>query len=231
PALGSLSFGINSSGLAPGTYNGTVTASASGYADATLQVTLTITVAPALSFSPTSLSFSVVENGSTADKSSTLSANTGTPTVSLSKSATWIVLPSPALGSLSFGINSSGLAPGTYNGTVTASASGYADATLQVTLTVTVAPALSFSPTSLSFSVVQNGTTANKSSTLSANTGTPTVTLSKSANSNWLVLPSAALGSLSFGINTTGLAIGTYNATVTASASGYANATLNVTLN
>src|SRR6185295_14636995 len=120
----------------------------------------------------------------------------------------------------------SGLAVGTYISTLTASAAGYADATLQVTLTVTVPPALSFSATSLSFSVVQNGTTANKTSILSANTGTPIVTLAKSASSDWLVLPSAATGSLSFGINTSGLDLGTYISTVTASAGGYADATL-----
>src|SRR5258706_8389895 len=208
------------------------TAPATRRGPAGLQVTLTVTVAPALSFSPASLSYSVAQNGTTANKSSTLTANTGTPTVSLSKSANsnWLVLPSAALGSLSFGINATGLTPGTYISTVTASATGYASAILQVTLTVTVAPALSFSPASLSYSVAQNGTTANKSSTLSANTGTPTITLAKSANSNWLVLPSAKLGSLSFGINTTGLTPGTYSATVTASSSGYTSAVCNIYL-
>src|SRR5258706_3406538 len=164
------------------------TAPATRRGPAGLQVTLTVTVAPALSFSPASLSYSVAQNGTTANKSSTLSANTGTPTVALTKSANsnWLVLPSAALGSLSFGINATGLTPGTYTSTVTASSTGYTSAILQITLTVTVAPALSFSPASLSYSVAQNGTTANKSSTLSANTGTPTITLTKSANSNWI---------------------------------------------
>jgi glucose/arabinose dehydrogenase len=222
-----LSFGINASGLSAGTYTSTVTASAEGYTSATLKVTLTVTAAKALSFSPTSLSFSVIQNGTTANKSSTLSANMGTPVVSLAKSATWVVLPAPALGSLFFGINSSGLAVGTYTATVTASATGYISATMQVTLTV-MAKRLSFSPASLSFSVVQNGTTANKFSTLSANTGTPTVTLTRLAS--WVVLPPAALGSLSFGISSSGLAPGTYNATVTASATGYTSAALQVSL-
>jgi len=226
PALGSLSFDINSSGLAPGTYSATVTASANGYADAILQVSLTVTMPNALSFSPASLSYSVIQNGTTSSQSSTLSANSEAPTVTLTKSADWIVLPSPALGSLSFDINSSGLTPGTYSATVTASASGYADAILQVSLTVTMPNALSFSPASLSYSVVQNGTTSSKSSTLSANSGTPTVTLTKSAT--WIVLPSPALGNLSFGVNSSGLAPGTYAATVTASASGYTSAVCNI---
>lgn len=83
-------------------------------------------------------------------------------------------------------------------------------------------PHLSFSPTTLSFSVTTEGSTSNQSSTLAvSDAGTPTVTLTKSTNSNWLLLPSAALGSLSFGINSTGLAPGTYSATVTAAATEY----------
>ncbi|MEJ7681279.1 MAG: hypothetical protein WKG06_26210 [Segetibacter sp.] len=232
PGLGSLSFGINASGLAPGDYVATVTASADGYSDATLQISLTVTVPKTLSFSPASLSYSVEQNGTTTNKSSALSANTGSPTVSLAKSSNsdWLVLPSPELGSLSFGINASGLAPGDYVATVTASADGYSDATLRISLTVTVPKALSFSPASLSYSVEQNGTTANKSSTLSANTGSPTVSLAKSSNSDWLVLPSPGLGSLSFGINASGLAPGDYVATVTASADGYSDATLQISL-
>ena len=228
--LGSLSFSINSAGLSPGTYSATVTAAADGYASADLLVSLTVTAPNSLSFSPASLSYSVAQNGTGANQTSTLSANSGTPTVTLTKSANWVVLPSAALGSLSFGVNAAGLAPGTYSATVTASATGYANATLTISLTVTAPNSLSFSPTSLSYSVTQNGTAANQTSTLSANSGTPTVTLTKSANSAWLVLPSAALGSLSFGINAAGLAPGTYSATVTASATGYANATLTISL-
>jgi hypothetical protein len=189
-----LSFGINSSGLAPGDYSATVTASAFGHNDATLVVNLTVTAPPppVLSFTPTSLSFSVAEDGNTANKTSTLSANTGAPTdLTLTKSvnSNWLVLPSDVtLDELSFGINAEGLVPGNYNSTVTASANGYANATLTVTLVVTAAPALSFTPTSLSFSVAEDGNTANKTSTLSANTGAPTdLTLTKSANSNWLL--------------------------------------------
>ncbi|WP_171036587.1 malectin domain-containing carbohydrate-binding protein [Dyadobacter sediminis] len=67
--------------------------------------------------------------------------------------------------------------------------------------------------------------------TLSANLGSPAISISKTANSSWLVLPSSpTLGNLSFGINPTGLALGTYNATVTFAADGYTSANLPVTL-
>jgi hypothetical protein len=185
-----------------------------------------------LFFSPNNLSFTVEQNGTVANKTSFLSASSGSPTITLSKStnSSWLIMPSPHLGLLSFGINSVNLRPGTYTASVVADAFGYRNATLNITLTVTPPKALSFSPTFLSFSVVQNGTTPNKSSTLTANSGSPTVSLTKSANSSWLILPSPALGSLSFGINAAGLTPGNYSSTVTASASGYINATLSVTL-
>ncbi|MFC5537889.1 kelch repeat-containing protein, partial [Rhodocytophaga aerolata] len=89
---------------------------------------------------------------------------------------------------------------------------------------------LTFTPSSLTFSVPVDGTVTAQKATLSANSGTPAVSLSKSANSNWLVLPANATGELSFGINAAGLAAGTYTATVTASATGYSSAALQVNL-
>jgi len=93
---------------------------------------------PGLSFSPAAVSFYVTQNGTVADRNINLLSNQGTPSVSLSKSANsdWLVLPSPRLGSLSFGVNPSGLLPGNYVCTVTASSGGYTNASLQVTLTV-----------------------------------------------------------------------------------------------
>src|SRR5687768_6536747 len=83
---------------------------------------------------------------------------------------------------------------------------------------------LSFAHDSLGFLVEQGGVTTGQPSTLSANRGEPTVSLIKSVNSDWLVLPSDDTGSLLFGINATGLPVGTYTSTVSASASGYADA-------
>ncbi|QNF34067.1 putative Ig domain-containing protein [Adhaeribacter swui] len=93
-----------------------------------------------------------------------------------------------------------------------------------------VAKELSFSSQSLAFTTTSGSTTTPQTVTLSANTGNPVLTITKSANSNWLTLPTAALGSLTFGINEAGLNPGTYNATVTVSADGYTSAILPVTL-
>jgi hypothetical protein len=93
-----------------------------------------------------------------------------------------------------------------------------------------VSNTLGFSPASLRYTVTQGGSVAPQTATLSASAGTPAVTLAKSVNSNWLTAPAGGLGALSFGINAAGLTPGVYNATVTASATGYANAVLPVTL-
>ncbi|WP_171036575.1 CBM96 family carbohydrate-binding protein [Dyadobacter sediminis] len=89
---------------------------------------------------------------------------------------------------------------------------------------------LSFSANNLGFTVTADSSVPAQSVLLVASSGTPQVTLSKSASSSWLTLPSPALGTLSFNVNAAGLAPGTYNATVNAIAPGYAGATLNVLL-
>ncbi|WP_138478479.1 CBM96 family carbohydrate-binding protein [Dyadobacter bucti] len=91
-------------------------------------------------------------------------------------------------------------------------------------------PALSFSASQLNFTVTQGGSTQPKTLLLAAIPGQPPVTLSKTANSNWLVLPTPSPGALSFGINTAGLAPGVYTSEVTASAAGYTSTRLSVSL-
>ena len=90
---------------------------------------------------------------------------------------------------------------------------------------------LAFAPQHLYFNVPQGGSVPAKTVTLTASNGTPAgLTLSKSGNSNWLLLPSPAMGSLSLGVNAAGLVPGVYTTTVTASATGYTAATVEVTL-
>ena len=91
-------------------------------------------------------------------------------------------------------------------------------------------PGLFFTSANVPFYVTQDGTAANKTISLTSNQGTPSITLSKSANSDWLILPSPKVGSLSFGINATGLVPGTYVSSVKASSKGYTDANLSVTL-
>ncbi|WP_242919897.1 Ig-like domain-containing protein [Pontibacter liquoris] len=94
------------------------------------------------------------------------------------------------------------------------------------------AKALAFSPTTLSFTAEQGNSVSSKSISLSASSGTPAVKLSKSAGADWLTLPAANLGTITFGASNinTNQTPGTYQATVTASADGYTSASVQVTL-
>ena len=93
------------------------------------------------------------------------------------------------------------------------------------------AKALTFAADTLNYTVEKEGATASQAAILSSNDETPTISLTKSANSDWLILPSTpALGSLSFGVTAAGLLPGNYSATVTATAGGYVSGTLQVNL-
>ncbi|QRQ99883.1 malectin domain-containing carbohydrate-binding protein [Dyadobacter sandarakinus] len=95
-----------------------------------------------------------------------------------------------------------------------------------------VAKTLTVSSPTLTFANVKGTSTPAQSLTIAASAGTPAITVTKSASSDWLVLPAApALGVNAFGIDATGLAAGSYNATVTIAAAGYTSTNVAVTLN
>ncbi|MEO6219720.1 MAG: DNRLRE domain-containing protein, partial [Ginsengibacter sp.] len=199
-----------------------------------------------LVFTPNSLSFSVIQNSVTANKTSVLSANSGTPTnINLSKSSNsnWLTLPASALGSLSFGINSAGLVPGTYTSIVTAASSGYNNATLQVTLTVSLPTISIFFTHSTDSSEVSQGGVGSLLEYIATSDNTPAnVQLSALDGSGnlpaWLSVNGMSLNGINyttgseitFDFDATTLSLGTYSATVTASAAGYNSAVLNIFL-
>src|SRR5207302_1717607 len=115
--------------------------------------------APALSVSPSSLSFSYQQGGSAPAAQSLSVASGGSYTAA--KSASWLSI-SPTSGTTPGTVNvsvSSGMAAGTYTDNVTITASGATGSpkSIPVTLTVTAAaaPTLSVSPSLLSFSYQQ----------------------------------------------------------------------------
>jgi hypothetical protein len=110
--------------------------------DGTTQVVhATFTVAnsaPALAFSPDSLSLAVDEGGSTT-RSVSLASTGGATSFSLSDDAAWLSV-SPTGGttpaSLTVAVNAGGLAPGSYSATISATAPGHTADALAVTLSV-----------------------------------------------------------------------------------------------
>jgi glucose/arabinose dehydrogenase len=135
---GSNQLTFDATGLSSGVYDATITATASGYTSASIPVRLTVR-AKSLSFSTNTLNYVVAQGGSTQPQTVTLnSGGVVTPIkLTLSKSATWLVLPNnPITGDLSFGVNSGGLAPGDYSVQVVAETPALGQAALTINLKV-----------------------------------------------------------------------------------------------
>ena len=112
----------------------------------TVPVTFTVTAAPTITLSPTSLTYTATQGGTNPANQTVALTNTGgTLNWTVSDDASWLSV-SPASGSgsstLTAAVNTTGLSAGTYNGTITVSATGTSSKTVAVTLTVN-APATS----------------------------------------------------------------------------------------
>ena len=175
PATGSapqnLTASVNISGLAAGTYTATVTVTSPGAQGSPASIPVTLSVAPPptppqLSVTPASLSFSGTAGGASPAAKSLAVANTGggTLTFTASDDAAWLAV-TPTSGSapqsLSVSVDTTGLAAGTYSGSVTVSSSGVQGSPAAIPVTLTVdpapAPALSVTPASLSFNATAGG--------------------------------------------------------------------------
>ncbi|WP_138475803.1 malectin domain-containing carbohydrate-binding protein [Dyadobacter bucti] len=94
----------------------------------------------ALAFTQKTMDFAAPLNGTADNKTLTLEAKNGTPgpvTFTRTAPATWLTTPNPALGILSFGVNTSGLPAGLYTTVVKATAADFAMDSVVVNLRVT----------------------------------------------------------------------------------------------
>ena len=236
---GSVSVSVNPSGLAAGTYNGTVSVTAAGAANSPQSVAVTLTVTnPSLTLNPASLSF-IYSQGGTAPAAQTISVgSTGaalTYTVS-SSGGTWLSATGGGTtpGSVSVSVDPSTLSAGTYTGTVSVTSAGAPNSpqNVAVTLTVTSAgtSALGVSPASLAFTFTIGATTpAAQTFTVTSSGSALTYSVATSGGS-WLSGSGGGTtpGNVSVSISPAGLAAGTYNGTVSVMASGAANSPQNV---
>ncbi|MBI2686355.1 MAG: hypothetical protein HYX27_08570 [Acidobacteria bacterium] len=240
-------------GLLPGTYKGSITITANipgGGATLnspiTVPVTLTIS-AGSLSAAPASLSFTQAQGAAAPPAQTVNITSSGTvlnySTVATSPVGSWLsVTPANGAtpGALSVSVNGAGLAPGTYNGSVTVSSPGASNSplTIPVSLTIGTGQTLTVSPTTLSFSH-QIGAASPASKTISlTTTGAAlnyTAVAATTGNGAWLgVSPGsgATPGTLTVNVNPSGLTAGTYNGTITITSAGASNSpqVVNVTL-
>ncbi|MGQ0812053.1 MAG: BACON domain-containing protein [Nitrospiraceae bacterium] len=242
---------VNISGIAPGSYPAMVTIITTGPKGGkrrdTLPVNLTISsqpTAPSISLSPPSLSFTGVAGGAApAGQSFNLTnPSGGTLTWTVADNAAWLSV-NPASGttttesdSIPVTVNTGGLAAGNYSATISVSATAAKNSPLAVPVSLTLTapaasptPSIGVSPPSLSFSGATGGVNPPSKSLSITNTGASTLTWTLNKNANWLTLNMTSgttmkeTDNVVAGVNTAGLAPGTYNATITLTANGSTN--------
>ncbi|MCP2606362.1 choice-of-anchor D domain-containing protein, partial [Candidatus Aminicenantes bacterium AC-708-I09] len=219
-------------------------------------LTVTINLPPEIWRSPSSMTFEATEGGSNPSSQTLQVKNSGGGTLSysISDNATWLSV-SPTSGTSTgntnnhtVSVNISGLSAGTYNATITITASGATNSpqTVQVNLTVYPPPTpgiLSVTPADgLSSSGLEGGPFSPSSKTYTLqNTGGTSINWTASKTQNWVSLSSTG-GSLSPGASTTvtvsinsnanNLPAGDYSDTVTFTntTNGSGNTTREVTL-
>jgi|GEM_PF-569618 len=231
----------NAASLAVGTYTANLVLTSSGLPSVSVPVTLVVSAPPTFTLSPNPISIFVQPN---TNSSRTLAVNSSSgasvnysvasqfsnpsnPTVN------WLTLANATgstPGSVTVGVNPGNLAAGTYTAllTVTSSTIGVAQSTVNITMTVTTAQIVTFSPSTLSFSFVGGGSGpstqfVNLGLTPSTPIQTATVgAVADVAGQNWL---SATLSSpngsqitgnaaANVNVNPAGLANGTYTGKV-----------------
>jgi len=228
---GVVSVAVNSSGLAVGTYAGTVTVSdpAASNSPQTVNVTLTVSDCPApkIVLSSTELSFEACP-GSVANSQTFSVSNSGCETLywSVTDDAGWLAC-SPSSGTnsgeVTVSVNSSGLTTGSYTGTITVSDPNAFNSPQTVNVTLTVLdcepPQIALNRTELYYGA-SGGMVTSGQIFLIGNSGGGTLNWSVTDNTSWLsCTPSSGIGSgaVTVSVNHAGLSVGTYTGFVTVS--------------
>ncbi|MEO8371923.1 MAG: hypothetical protein ABI806_22245 [Candidatus Solibacter sp.] len=248
-----LSLSANAGGLANGTYNATISFNVNGSIQ-TVGVTLTVTSSSGgntgnVNVSPTSLTFSAQQGTNPATQTVSVNSQSGaagipfTVQVSTNGGANWLSTSAGSSNSapstLTVTVNSAGLQAGTYSGNIQIQPNGGATVNVPVTLTVTTPPAVSATPTSLSFDYrLGDSAPAAKTLTVSGGGGgTLTFSATPSSNGNWLVVSPAlgtTPGTVNVSVNPSSFtSTGVFNGTVTVAGAGGApgSTTVSVVVN
>ncbi|MFP2907920.1 YncE family protein [Pyxidicoccus sp. 3LFB2] len=224
-----LSVSVDSTGLPNGTHSAIINFTATvAEQTVTQSVPVSLSVQNRLVVTPEALSFDHVLGSSTRPGSAALSLQGTGVHWSVSASPGWIQLSGAASGvtpaSLSVGVNPAGLPVGTHEGDITLTNTDTGEVTTVPVALRVVAPSLSTSPGSLSFSSSDMESPPAKSLSLSLETGTAThgwtATLDTGGGAQWLKLSStsgtvsASGTTLSVSVDSTGLQGGTYSASI-----------------
>ena len=238
-----VNFTVVTGTLAAGTYQSTITISATGAPSVTVPVTFTVmsTAVPVIGMSPTSFSFGATQGGANPTPQTLHITNTGGGTLNWTArdNASWINLSQisgSGTASISVSVASSGLAAGSYSGSVTLGATGASTVTVPVVLTITtgsyLAPAISANPTSFSFTARRGTNPAPKTLSI-ANAGGGVLNWVARDNAGWIALSQisgSGSGSVTVSITSGSLSIGGYLGSITLATEAGSLVTVPVTL-
>jgi uncharacterized protein (TIGR03437 family) len=232
-----LSVTVNPTGLAVGSYLGTVDLTSTGMPTVSLPVRLIVTT-PQLAVSPATAAFTQTEGGaSPAAQNLNISGLTGSYSATVTGGGAWLNA-SPLSGAMpaqmSVSVSGSGLQAGTYRAVIAISATGANTINVPVTFVVVPPNTLTLSTSSLAFSYWPGATPAAQTVSIGSD---PAVnwTAFASSTGNWLSVDptgGSTPGILSVSVNATSLAVSNYTGSISVVAPGTANSpqTISVTL-
>ncbi len=211
----------------------------------------TASLEPVMNLNPTSLAFSAVEGGSNPAAKNVTVTNVGGGTlaqvstsIAYSSGSGWLSTGDPTSSgntqTITNNVNISALTPGDYGATVTVSCSNASSKTYAVSVTVdAVAPVISLNPTSLSFAGEEGGANPSAKPVAVTNSGNGTLaqvstSIAYASGSGWLSTTDPSSGgnsqTISNSVSLSGLADGSYSATVTVSCGNASSKTYTVQL-
>jgi hypothetical protein len=241
----SFSISVNPAALLPGSYAGTVSFTSPQAPNTVLNVPVRLTVVGVQFSAPNGTLTFTSFVGRSASPAQTVAVSTaGSPitvsaAASTSTGANWLsVTPPSGSTPVSFTISASsaGLQPGTYSGAVTIGSpqASNGPVVVPVQLLVSTLPLLSVSPASINFSWEQ-GASLPTAQTFNISTNGSAVNYAlTTAGGSWLSLSAASIttnGAVTVSVDPTGLAPGTYSATVSISSTLASNSPQTVNVN
>jgi uncharacterized protein (TIGR03437 family) len=232
----SLTVLANSTGLAAGTYSGTISvAPLNGQTGTAIPVTLVVGGGGGIggfTLAPTSLTF-LYQTGTANPAAQAVFVNntSGIVNYTASSSATWLrmssntnvfpgqVITGTSNSNLNVFVEPAGLTPGFYTATVNVLASSGDSQSLSVSLTVSGSSLLSANPSSLSFTYNPNAGVPSPQQTSISASGAPLSFTASASSTGWLLVgpqsgATNGLNNLTVSVSPVGLPAGTYTGSI-----------------
>jgi len=236
-----VAINVNTTGLAPGSYGGTLAVSVAGATNSpqAVSISLVITASGSIGLSQNAMSFNGTVGGATLPTQQLLlsasSLNPNLPvgiTTSTANGINWLsALPSSGTTPLAVTVSVTPgvLAAGTYGGTITITSAQINPPTQTVAVTLILTsgqPVIQLSPTALNFSAVQGGANPASQTVNASNSGSGTLVFSATevtaSNGNWLAVTGGGSGTAVFtvSVDSSQLTAGIYAGTISVAAPG-----------